>query len=133
MTAGPSGRCSEGGSDAATGLATAKETAKPGRTFQFKVSATATSRSWSSSEPRGAGWRWLASPLVALVTFAQGNFQSAKACLTDVNVIGLNLRNVPNWLDSTWVRDWLNGRLANRACFDITGLVQLYLQRGGKL
>ncbi len=61
------------------------------------------------------------------------NLVKAEACLTDIQVTGLNLNNVPNWLDDGWVKDQLNKRLANQACFDITNLVKLYLQKGGTL
>lgn len=78
----------------------------------------------------------LTSPLVARVTYAPGTppvVNQASACLTNINVTGLNLNNVPNWLDSTWIRQWLNGQLANRMCFDVTTLVRLYVQQGGGL
>jgi len=79
-----------------------------------------------------------ASPLVAKVTHKfpltqATDVEKATACLTDINIIGLNLKNVPNWLDNTWVRNWLNGKLANQMCFDITGLVIAYIQSGGSL
>ena len=76
------------------------------------------------------------SPLIVRVTFAPSNppaLQKASACLTHIDLIGLNLNKVPNWLDGTWVKNWLNARLANQMCFDMTGLVNLYLQQGGKL
>jgi hypothetical protein len=57
----------------------------------------------------------------------------ALASLTNINVTDLNLNNVPNWVDNTWVRQWLNSKLANRMCFDVTSLVSLYVQQGGRL
>jgi hypothetical protein len=76
------------------------------------------------------------SPLVARVTHSLTNppvVHRALACLTNINVTELNLNNVPNWVDNTWVRQWLNGELANRMCFDVTSLVSLYVQQGGRL
>lgn len=78
----------------------------------------------------------LASPVIARVTHTFANpqvVQRALACLTDINVFDLNLKNVPNWLDNTWVRQWLNSQLANRMCFDVTSQVSFYVQQGGKL
>jgi len=77
-----------------------------------------------------------ASPLIARVTYSFGSppvVHRALACLTNINVTELNLKNVPNWVDNTWVRQWLNSKLANRMCFDVTSLVSLYVQQGGKL
>jgi len=79
-----------------------------------------------------------ASPLVAKVTHKlplnqPTDVEKATACLTNINIVGLNLKNVPNWLDNTWVRNWLNSKLANQMCFDITGLVTAYIQGGGSL
>lgn len=76
------------------------------------------------------------SPLIARVTRSLTNppvVHRALACLTNINVTDLNLNNVPNWVDNTWVRQWLNGKLANRMCFDVTSLVRLYVQQGGQL
>jgi len=78
----------------------------------------------------------LASPLVARVTYSPGappTVHQAAACLTSIDVTGLNLNNVPNWLDSTWIKQWLDGQLANRMCFDVTTLVRLWVQQGGTL
>ena len=62
------------------------------------------------------------------------DFQSASLCLTDVNVTSLNLRNVPNWLDNTWLRDYLNQQLVvGNQCQDISVLVSLYLSNGGAI
>ncbi len=76
------------------------------------------------------------SPLIARVTHSLANppvVHQALACLTNINVTELNLNNVPNWVDDTWVRQWLNGTLANRMCFDVTSLVRFYVQQGGQL
>lgn len=76
------------------------------------------------------------SPLIAKVTYSPASppvVHRALACLTNINVTDLNLNNVPNWVDNSWVRQWLNGKLANRMCFDVTSLVRLYVQQGGQL
>jgi hypothetical protein len=76
------------------------------------------------------------SPLIAKVTHSLTSppvVHRALACLTNINVTELNLNNVPNWVDNSWVRQWLNGKLANRMCFDVTSLVRLYVQQGGQL
>jgi hypothetical protein len=39
----------------------------------------------------------------------------------------------PAWLTKAWIRDWLRDAVASRACFDITSLVYVALQRGGRL
>ena len=57
--------------------------------------------------------------------------QSARACLTDINVTDLNLNNVPNWLDNGWIREKVLDPKLNSACFDVTGLVQAYIKTGG--
>lgn len=76
------------------------------------------------------------SPLIARVTHSLANppvVHRALACLTNIHVTELNLNNVPNWLDNAWVRQWLNDKLANRMCFDVTSLVSLYVQQKGGL
>jgi len=76
------------------------------------------------------------SPLIARVTYSFGSppvVHKALACLTNINITELDLNNVPNWLDNTWVRQWLNGKLANRMCFDVTSLVRVYVLQGGTL
>jgi hypothetical protein len=91
------------------------------------------------------------SPLVAQVQFqpsgnnagvvTASNFVHAVAVLTNIEITSLNLKNVPNWLDNTWVRECLNGQHSNWGCqdvvqqmrFDISNLVQFYLQQGHTL
>jgi hypothetical protein len=64
----------------------------------------------------------------------KSNFKGAKACIGDVTVLGLNLNNVPNWLDNTVIKDFLNNNLSKtQFCQDITPYVSLYLQNGGTL
>lgn len=78
----------------------------------------------------------LTSPLVARVTHSLTNpptVHQAQACLTNIDVTELNLKNVPNWLDNSWIRQWLNGKLANKMCFNVTSLVSFYVQQGGSL
>lgn len=64
---------------------------------------------------------------------AASQMQSADVCLTDVDVIALNLRRVPNWLDNTWIRKIINEKLSNQHCQDVTGWVKLYLTAGNDL
>lgn len=61
------------------------------------------------------------------------NLGSARACLTDITILDLNLKNIPNWLDNTYMRKKMNERLKDKACFDITELVRLYLTMGGTI
>jgi hypothetical protein len=71
----------------------------------------------------------------------QANFLRATAVLTDIKITALHLKNVPNWLDNTWLRACLNGQYSNWGCtdvvhqmsFDISNLVQVYLQQGHTL
>jgi hypothetical protein len=81
------------------------------------------------------------SPLVARVTYdpnARYNIQKASACLTDVTITELNLEDIPAWIDNTWMKKCLNGELPDwtycedfvkEICFDITGYVDLYVQK----
>lgn len=87
------------------------------------------------------------SPVAAQVTYNPGSggapqpsdIQQARACMTDIRILGLDLKRVPNWLDSTWIRKCLNGqfpgckRLAHQLCVDVTGPVKSHLARGGRL
>jgi len=91
------------------------------------------------------------SPLIGLVQYqpgangstviTQSNFLHAAAVLTDIQITALHLKNVPNWLDNTWLRACLNGQYSNWGCtdvvrqmsFDISDLVQAYLQQGHTL
>jgi Cu/Ag efflux protein CusF len=74
-------------------------------------------------------------------TVTQLNFLRATAVLTHIEITALHLENVPNWLDNAWLRDCLNGQHSNWGCqdvihqmkFDISNLVQLYLQQGHAL
>jgi hypothetical protein len=61
------------------------------------------------------------------------NLRKAVVCMTNIDVTSLDLHNVPNWLDNTWIRQWLNASLPNTVCFDVTGLVDLYLSQGHTL
>jgi len=79
------------------------------------------------------------SPVAAKITYTGGGFPPsppsivlAEVCLTDIRVLGLNLRGSPNWLDQGWVRSLLNKELEHRRCFPVTTEVVSYAQRGGK-
>jgi len=82
------------------------------------------------------------SPVVARIVstaapnapIASANFQSAQLCLTDITVNELNLNNVPNWIDNTWIRNYLNQQFGGtQRCSDVSLLVALYLQNGGSI
>lgn len=93
----------------------------------------------------------LESPLVGEVRFqpssagnsvvTSANFVGAVAVLTDITITSLNLKNVPNWIDNTWIRDCLNGEHSNWGChdqvrqmrFDVSKLLAMYLQAGNTL
>lgn len=66
----------------------------------------------------------------------------AQACLSDIDVVGLDIEGVPNWLDSNVIQACLNGDLPNWSgcrdvatamCHDVTALVQAYVALGGEL
>jgi hypothetical protein len=66
--------------------------------------------------------------------FTEGQLTSAAVKLANVNVTDVNLSNVPNWLDNTSeVRDFLEGKLAQQPPIEVTGLLQLFLASGGSL
>jgi hypothetical protein len=84
----------------------------------------------------------LGSPILAKVSYVTelptqplttANLKSAQACLTSVEVLTLDIKNVPNWLDNSWMKDWLNTQVPNRVCFDVTSLVYVYLSNGNAL
>lgn len=56
--------------------------------------------------------------------------RSARACLTSINVIELDLNNVPNWLDNGWIREKLLDPKLKSECFDVTALVQAFIKSG---
>lgn len=58
---------------------------------------------------------------------------SARACLTNIDIVELNLENIPNWIDNDYMRRKMNEKLKDKACFDITQLVRLYLTMGGTI
>ena len=59
------------------------------------------------------------------------NFSSARACLTDIDVVGLDIENLPTWF-SDWdvVKDYVNDKLGHNACFDVTSQVSVLLALG---
>ncbi len=50
--------------------------------------------------------------------------RQASACIVDPEILGLDLENVPNWIDNTLIRDELNEKLNGKVCFDITPYVR---------
>jgi hypothetical protein len=77
------------------------------------------------------------SPIIARITYdpplAPQNITKAEACLTDIQVLGLNLKRVPNWLDNGWVRSKVNENLQDGMCFVVLQQVAAHLQSGGTL
>jgi hypothetical protein len=61
------------------------------------------------------------------------NFRRAAACFQSIQVLTLDIKNVPSWLDNTFIKDWLNKSLSGGACFDVTSLVLFYLKGGETL
>lgn len=64
---------------------------------------------------------------------AAENFRQAAACMDQVQIVSLDTRDVPTWIDSTFARDRLNDALSGVACFDVTSLVLFYLKSGETL
>jgi hypothetical protein len=77
------------------------------------------------------------SPIIARITYnpplAPQSITKAEACLTDIQVFGLNLKRVPNWLDNGWVRAKVNENLQDGMCFVVLQQVAAHLQSGGSL
>jgi hypothetical protein len=63
------------------------------------------------------------------------NFVSANGCFGDISILGLNIHNVPNWLDNTWIRGILHDKLAGQQfCpMNISPQVAAYLATGGQI
>lgn len=55
----------------------------------------------------------------------------AQACLTDIDVVGVNLERIPNWLDDGWVKEHLVDPALGQKCFDVTELVRQFILAGG--
>lgn len=91
------------------------------------------------------------SPLIAVIEYQPifpmdrqvraDNLYRAFATLTNPQITSLKIDNVPSWLDTTWLRDCLNGKYSNWGCtdrlhamtFDVTDLVRTYLSLGHTL
>jgi len=66
------------------------------------------------------------------------DLRQAIAWATNPQIIALKIDHVPDWLDPSWMRACLNGQHAEWGCrdaiqrmrFDVTQLVQFYLQQG---
>jgi Ca2+-binding RTX toxin-like protein len=68
------------------------------------------------------------------ITLTEGGVQSANLALKDLNVLEVNVNNVPNWADnSAFIRNQIQARLGVMAPIPIAGLVQAYLASGGTL
>ena len=87
----------------------------------------------------GSGQARFGSPVVAKIAYTGGGFppsppniELAEACLTDIRVLGLDLRGSPNWLDRNWLRSLLNRELEPRKCFSVKAEVVSYAQSGGE-
>jgi len=76
----------------------------------------------------------IVSTAAANAPITSANFQSAQLCLSDITVTELNLHDVPNWLDNTWIREYLNQQFGGtQKCSDVSLLVAVYLQNGGSI
>jgi len=61
-------------------------------------------------------------------------FVSAALCFTDIHVDDFNLKDVPNWIDDTYMRNKLNQDLAGKEkCADVSALIKVYLQAGNTI
>ena len=76
-----------------------------------------------------AGTVYYASPAGAPVSTA--NFVRAKACLQNIDIVGLDIQNLPTWF-SDWdvVKGYINDKLGHNTCFDVTKQVQTLLTLG---
>ena len=57
---------------------------------------------------------------------------AARLCFRDVSVTALDLPRAPPRVELAQLRAWLDESLRHQDCFDITSLVFVFLQRGGK-
>lgn len=79
------------------------------------------------------------SPIVANITYngafppSPNNIIKAAACLTNIQVLGLNLKRIPNWIDNTWIRSTLQKNFRDSMCFDVAQPVASHLKAGGTL
>lgn len=62
-----------------------------------------------------------------------GNIERANACLTDIDVLGLDLKRIPNWLDDGWIKEKVLDPKLDEMCVSVTPLVRGYLQQGGAI
>ena len=83
----------------------------------------------------------VAAALAARVAYQSGRSKGApgadaladaRLCFRDVTVTSLDLPRAPR-VDASQVRAWIDESFRHRDCFDITSLVYVFLQRGGKL
>lgn len=80
--------------------------------------------------------------MVATASFATSHGKSAHTapglveaslCVRRVEVRSVSLKNGPSWLTEEWLNARLGPDLVGKACFDVTSLVYVHLQRGGTL
>ncbi len=95
-----------------------------------------------SPSPTIAGSVRLALTLSTTAAFAVGAGKTghsaaaladATLCVRRVDSLDLNLKGAPPWLTPAWLAARLGTDLVGRACFDVTSLVYVFLQRGGTL
>jgi len=96
---------------------------------------------------QGGGSMVLASSIIGDLQFSNvgnattvtaANLGQAIAVVTDPQITSLMIDNVPSWLESSWIRECLNGQHTDWGCrdviqqmkFNVTQLVQFYLQQG---
>jgi len=55
----------------------------------------------------------------------------AEACLTNIDVVAVNLARIPNWLDDGWIKEQVVDPALNSKCIDVTDVVNLFILGGG--
>jgi hypothetical protein len=55
----------------------------------------------------------------------------AEACLTNIDVVAVNLDRIPNWLDDGWIKEQVVDPALDSKCFDVTDLVNQFIVAGG--
>ena len=72
--------------------------------------------------------------LTASAPVTTATLVSARACLSDIQVLSVDLQGVPSWLDNAWLRGRLNRALNPENCtIDLTAQVAAYLAAGHTL
>jgi hypothetical protein len=100
-----------------------------------------------STQAQSSGSMILASAMVGDLRFSgrrdsttvtAADLRQGIALATNPQIVALKIDHAPDWLDPSWMRACLNGEHAEWGCrdviqrmrFDVTQLVQFYLQQG---